>query len=386
MDEEGSAQAQPLLLTLAGQTLLERLVWQACRLGCRHVVLCAGPLPAAMMSALDRLRSRGVDIKLARSPGEATDHLHPDEQVMLFANAIVMQDHPLAALAQSDRPTALILPEIWGRDRFERIDAVDNWAGAALLPAAMIRETAAMLGDWAFGPTLIRRAVQQGVARVPLDLASESEADEIAPLVRDDLVGTARVLARTAEVSADGVVERRAILPWLRGVAAWIALKPVSAMLLALLALSVLLMALGAGVAGYAGAAFLLLVPANVLALLTRLVGQSGMPEPRLLTPLLAGRALWLPVLLAVVAGQEYGAGGRVDVVLLCLWLATQMAFLVHARARGGVWPEWRPGVTGVAILLGAGFVAGWPVIGLGASLFVSLAVQASLQHRLGWR
>lgn len=181
-EDEGSAAAQPLLLTLGGQSLMERLVWQACRIGCRHIVLCAGPLPAAMMSALDRLRARGVDIKLARSPQEAADYFHPEEKVLVFANALVLPDTELEQLVARDRAAALTLPEPWGRDRFERIDAVDNWAGVVTLGAPMIRETASMLGEWAFAPTLIRRAIQQGVERLPLPLTREEEADELSPL------------------------------------------------------------------------------------------------------------------------------------------------------------------------------------------------------------
>ena len=60
IDEETGAAGQPLLLTLGAQTLLERLADQARRVGCRHIVLCAGPLPTALVHALDRLKARGL--------------------------------------------------------------------------------------------------------------------------------------------------------------------------------------------------------------------------------------------------------------------------------------------------------------------------------------
>ena len=388
-EDEGSAAAQPLLLTLGGQTLMERLVWQACRIGCRHIVLCAGPLPAAMIPALDRLRARGVDIKLARSPQEAADYFHPEEKVLVFANAVVVPDTELEQLVAREGPAALTLPEAWGRDRFERIDAVDNWAGVVTLGAPMIRDTASMLGEWAFAPTLIRRAIQHGVERRPLPLTREEEADELSPLMRDDLVGTARSLARAAEVVAEGALERRVILPALRPLASWIALKPVSATALSLGATMFLLGAVGLGVAGYASISLITLLPAYILAVLTLLVGKSGMPAPKPLDQFLANRPLWLPLIVLVVIGHMFWADGRGNVlptIVLGLWFTVQSLLLFHARLRSAAWPEWRPGDAAIAPILALAFALGAPQIGLAVAIALTLILQISVQNRALWR
>jgi hypothetical protein len=68
--------------------LLERLAYQATRMWAAHIILCAGALPGGMVSALDRLKARGLDIALARSPREAADKLHPDENVLVYANVV----------------------------------------------------------------------------------------------------------------------------------------------------------------------------------------------------------------------------------------------------------------------------------------------------------
>jgi hypothetical protein len=339
-----------------------------------------------MIAALDRLSGRGIDIKLARTPREAADHLHPEEQVLVFANAVVMLDAQLRPLVESNRAAVMILPEAWGRDRFERIDAVDNWAGVAVFPAPMIRETAAMLGDWAFSPTLIRRGIQQGVDRLPLRLTQEKEADEISPILREDLVGTARVLAQTADVSPDGLVEKHAMMPGLRRLAAWVALKPVSAAMLAFASLFLFLSSLGAGLAGFSASAFLLMLPANGLALLTLIVGQSGMPEPKPLTSILNARTLWLSLLLVCIGGRAvWASSGAETLFALCLWLAIQFLLLFHTRLRGAFWPEWRPGASGLALILGLSFGLGWPITGLAVCLAFAIAVQISVQrHSIG--
>ena len=374
---------QPLLLTLGGQTLLERLAYQAVRMGAGHIVLCAGALPGNMVTALDRLKARGIDVSLARSPREAADKLHPDEHVLVYANVVFVQDAELAGLVRAGAPTVLTLPEPWGRDRFERIDATDNWAGVAKLPASLIRETVAMLGDWAFAPTLIRRAVQQGVARTPLTLRNEAETDEIAPLVQEDLAGTARAIARHAGVAADGIVERHALMPLLRPFAAWVSLKPVSSTMIASFTLLLLAGAIAAGIAAQPLAAFGVLILGGAAALLTRLLGQTGVPEPKWMARLIDWRCLVLPAILFVTAGYGFaGWKGQWAEAVLALWLGVQTLITVHAVHRGVALPDWRAGGTGEALILLAGFAAGWPMVGLALVLIHAVALHITIQHK----
>lgn len=382
-DSDVAPANQPLLLTLGGQTLLERLAYQAVRMGAGHIVLCAGALPGTMVTALDRLKARGIDISLARSPREAADKLHPEENVLVYANVVFVQDAALAQLVSAAAPTVLTLPEPWGRDRFERIDATDNWAGVATVPASLIRETVAMLGDWAFGPTLIRRAVQQGVARTPLSLRNEAETDEIAPLVQEDLSGTARAIARHAGVAADGVFERHVLMPVLRPFAAWISLKPVSSTMVAVLTLALLAGALGCALAAQPLPAFGLLVLAGGTTLLTRLLGQTGVPEPKRLAQLIDWRCLILPGVLIAIAAYGFGGWrGQWASAVLALWLAVQSLITVHAVRRGATLPLWRAGATGEALILLVSFTAGWPMVGLALALVHALAVQVTIQHK----
>lgn len=382
-DTDVAPASQPLLLTLGGQTLLERLAYQAARMGAGHIILCAGALPGTMVAALDRLKARGLDIGLARSPREAADKLHPDENVLVYANVVFVQDAELSRLVDAEQPCMLTLPEPWGRDRFERIDATDNWAGVATLPASLIRETVAMLGEWAFAPTLIRRAVQQGVTRTPLTLRNEAETDEIAPLIQDDLSGTARAIARHAGVAADGVVERLGLMPLLRRFAAWVSLKPVSSTMMAALALLLLAASLAAAVLNQPVAALAVLVAASVATLMTKLLGQTGVPEPKGMARLLDWRGLVLPFIL--VADASYGLAGwkgQWASAILALWLAVQMLLTTHASRRGADLPHWRAGSTGEALVLLICYAAGWPIIGLVLVLLHAVANQLWAQQK----
>ncbi len=382
-DTDVAPASQPLLLTLGGQTLLERLAYQATRMGAGHIILCAGALPGGMVAALDRLKARGLDIALARSPREAADKLHPDENVLVYANVVFVQDDALALMVEANAPTMLTLPEPWGRDRFERIDATDNWAGVATLSASLIRETVAMLGEWAFAPTLIRRAVQQGVTRTPLALRNEAETDEIAPIVQDDLSGTARAIARHADVVADGALERLAFMPVLRRFAAWVSLKPVSSTMMAALALLLMAATVGVAVVNQPIPAFALLIAASATTLLTKLLGQTGVPEPKAMTRLLDWRCLVLPAVLMSAAAYGFaGWKGQWATAIFALWLAVQMLITIHAARRGASLPLWRAGATGEALVLLVAYVAGWPMIGLGLLLLHAVITQVWVQQK----
>ncbi|MEY3703223.1 MAG: hypothetical protein RLZZ561_843 [Pseudomonadota bacterium] len=382
IDEETGAAGQPLLLTLGAQTLLERLADQARRVGCRHIVLCAGPLPTALVHALDRLKARGLTISLARSPGEAADYLHPDENVLVFSGAAILRDEDLSALIYRAVPTLLTIPESWARDRFERIDAVDNWAGVAILPASQIRHTVAMLGEWSFAPTLIRRAIQQGVSREPLAFVTEADVHGIAPRAPLDLKGTAATLAMTVGIRAHGIVERLTILPGLRRLSGWLALKPVSATLIALASILT-----GAGAFAAAGFDFVplsmaLLIVSAALVLLTQIIGQIGHAEPSFVSKTLSSRAIWLPILLLFLSGRgAFASSANWAASLLMAWLAIQMLLQVHARAQGAVMPHWRLGSTGEALLIGGSILAGWPSIGVLVCLAHRLVIQLWIQR-----
>ena len=384
LDDDQDPATQPLLLTLGGETLLERLIHQATRLGCPHILVCAASIPFAMTAAIGRAKAHGHVVSLARSPREAVDLLHPEEQILLFATAFVMPDRPLAELLGNETPTLLTLPESWGRDRFERIDSVDNWAGVALLPATLIRETVSMLGDWAFGPTLLRRAVQAGVARRSLGMASEGEADDLAPLQREDLSGTARALVKAATAKTDGFLERRLMLPAMRKLAGAIALKPVSANMMAALALFLWLAGLCSAVFGLAALSMILLAVGCLPALLSALLGQVGTAvRPWWALPLRA-RPLLVPLALVILAGNlAYLEAALQPMVLLLLWVAVQAVLLLHLQDHAQQMPSFWIGGPGLGLVFAVAVLLNAPLAGLTIGLLLVLAAQIAFQKKV---
>ena len=60
----------------------------------------------------------------------------------------------------------LTVPDDADHAGFERIDAAVRWGGLLLIDGARLRRTAARLGEWDLESTLLRRAVQDGAARI----------------------------------------------------------------------------------------------------------------------------------------------------------------------------------------------------------------------------
>ena len=384
LDDDADLTAQPLLLTLGGQTLLERLIDQAVRVGCSHVLVCAASLPSGLSAALGRAKAQGHVVSLARSPREVADLLHPEERVLMFGSAFVLPDAPLNQLLAEDVPMLLTLPEAWGRDRFERIDANDNWAGVALLPAALIQDTAAMLGDWAFGPTVLRRAVQSGVARRPSGIADEDAADDIAPLQRDDLEGTARALVKAAEAKTDGMFERFLVLPAMRKLAGAIVLKPISANQMAALALFLWLAALGCAGVGLAVLALVLLLVSSFPVLLGAVLGQVGTAARPWWAKPLQARSIMMPLVFLILAARlAYLEEALQPMVLLLVWAAVQALLLNHACAKAQQMTRIWIGSGAVGLVFAIAILLGGPLIGLGLCLILILGPQIRIQQKI---
>jgi len=174
------------LMPIAGQTLIEYQVRIARSCGAAHIVVLVDRIPAPLEEAFERLRLDGIAFEIARTAGQAADCIHPDEQLLVIGSGVVAARNIVEGLASRPGPTLLTLKDTDAVSHFERIDNVDRWAGLALMNGRLLRDTAAMLGDWTLGPTLLRVALQGGVERLPADgqglamVRSEVDAHDVA--------------------------------------------------------------------------------------------------------------------------------------------------------------------------------------------------------------
>jgi hypothetical protein len=165
-ESDGGDESLIALLPVAGRTLLEHQARAAARAGATRILMLVERVPAALLAAVDRLRSAGMSVDIARSVADAADRLHPQEQVLVFADGAVVDPLMVEVVARAHTPALLTITDDPDFQQFERIDAGTRWGGLALLDGASLRRTAAMLGNWDLQSTLLRRAVQQDAERI----------------------------------------------------------------------------------------------------------------------------------------------------------------------------------------------------------------------------
>jgi len=148
---------------VGGISLLERQVRMALKAGASRVLVVAPALTAdlgARLSEEPLVERVATAAQLAeRMAGEARRVVH-------LAPGLLIDDRlVLALLGAGEGPTLLAFGAAAPAEA-ERLDSATHWAGAALLPAALVQDVAAGLGDWELSGTLVRAAVEAGSARL----------------------------------------------------------------------------------------------------------------------------------------------------------------------------------------------------------------------------
>ncbi|MEP6785496.1 MAG: hypothetical protein ABI898_07105 [Sphingomonadales bacterium] len=183
------------LVSVLGVPWPEFRIRSAMRAGAMHIVVVAGRITPQIVTAIDRARAAGVSAALARTAMEIADLFHPEEAVLLLSGPAIVDDTMMAGLMSADRPTLVCV----GADvdsGWELIDARARWTGLARLDGAQVRSTAAMVGDWDLGSTLLRQAVAAKARRQMLgetDVLWRMERDE------DRALAARRIIAGSSD-------------------------------------------------------------------------------------------------------------------------------------------------------------------------------------------
>lgn len=195
-------------LPLAGQTLIEQQARLLASAGATHLVLLVERLPPALLAAVDRLRRDGLSVEIARNVAEAADRVHPEERLVLLADGVVTDRAVLDRLLTRPDDAVLTLPDTPAHSEWERIDADARWGGLMLLDGALLRTTAAMLGDWDLQSTLLRRVLQAGALYVDAPAGVLAMAG-----ARGDLPVIERALGRRRTDAGTGLLDRMLFAP-----------------------------------------------------------------------------------------------------------------------------------------------------------------------------
>lgn len=165
-DDDGGLRA---LFPLAGRTLIEYQARCAAAVGAAPIVVMVERIPAALNEAFERLRGEGIIVVPVSDGSEAASRFEAGTLILQLADGLAPDVALLNRLAEFAEPAIAIVPDDEAHADFERIDGVSRWAGAALVDGHTLGSTAAMLGDWDLQSTLLRRTVQAGARRVPIE-------------------------------------------------------------------------------------------------------------------------------------------------------------------------------------------------------------------------
>jgi hypothetical protein len=199
-------------LPLAGRTLVERQARLAAAAGADPIVLLVERLPPELLAAIDRMRSEGISVVVARTVAEAAQSIDPSARLLLFADGLVADHAHIGRLMAAGGAALLTVPDHMGDDRFERIDSQSLWAGLALIDGQMLRQTAAMLGDWDLQSTLLRQAVQHGARQFALRGEASDDRLTIAETA-EDLDQAQALIVQSASAARGGWISRFLLRP-----------------------------------------------------------------------------------------------------------------------------------------------------------------------------
>jgi hypothetical protein len=160
---DGSLRA---LVTVAGETLIERQAARLADVGVAQIAVAVAALPAELNAACDRIRRRGMKVTPVRAAADLIALVESDDRIILVADGLRAGGTHYAAIAKPGSPAILVTGDTVLTQAFERIDATRRWGGLASIAQPMVAELAAMPGEWDMMLTLLRMAVQSGARRL----------------------------------------------------------------------------------------------------------------------------------------------------------------------------------------------------------------------------
>ena len=152
---DGSLRA---LVTVAGETLIERQAARLADVGVTHIAVAVGAVPGELLATCDRIRRRGIKVTPVRQAADLVPLVKGDDRIILVADGLRAGGTHYAAI--------LVTGDTMLTQGFERIDATRRWGGLASISQPMVAELAAMPGEWDMMLTLLRLAVQAGARRL----------------------------------------------------------------------------------------------------------------------------------------------------------------------------------------------------------------------------
>ncbi len=374
----GVGERPPLLMRIAGQTLLERMIRQLAAAGANHIVLLVTAVPADIVSVIDQLSREGLSIDLARGAADAADRIHPDETLLFIDGPLVLAQGWFERVRDQPGDTLVTVPKAAG-ERFERIDAQDHWLGLGRIEGGTLRAISAELGDWALGPTLLRKAIQQGATRLPFD-GDATRLIAVRPETLEELAVAQSVLVEPhVQQTPGGWFAKAFDRAGGARIAQLLAKRNIAFQTLEFAGLALFLLSLLAcffGMTGWAVVALLFGAMTWQTAQIIRTIAIGGKSLARGIAYASDAALLALPVMSAL----QFGFVITIP-ALLAAWVLVQWLLMRQLR---GIWPQalgWTNDNAGLALIFGLGWGINMLAAAMGVIIMLLIIEHALRQH-----
>jgi hypothetical protein len=279
------------------------------------------------------------------------------------------------ALVEKTALTLLTLRDAPLTAHFERIDALDRWGGLALLDGKLLRETAAILGDWTLGPTLLRAALQAGAGRLPYGGSGLA-------LVRNeqDAQIVANVLANSEAQREGRFWHSQVVGPVVRFGMSRLIGRNVSPGFLTVLPLGLMGAAILAAATGWIATAFGLYLLIGFPVMAAEILADIGAKSSSVLQWITKAR---LPILAALLGFSGWSLnvpGLGLGPLVLALWAG--IALFLQPRFKTG--EAWYADADLIALEMLMASLIGQPVLGLMIAVAHAVLTQFWLVRRSG--
>src|SRR3546814_8038730 len=95
---DGSLRA---LVTVAGETLIERQAARLADVGVAQIAVAVGAVPGELLAACDRIRRRGMKVTPVRAAGDLVPLVESDDRIILVADGLRAGDRKSTRLNSS---------------------------------------------------------------------------------------------------------------------------------------------------------------------------------------------------------------------------------------------------------------------------------------------
>ena len=164
----GSNEDSNYLISAGGQPVLAHQIAALRSVGISKFLIEVESVPGTLLAMADRLILSGCSVDFIRSAQDLRAKLGTGEIMIVQAEGVYIVPELLTTLLGNPGQFIVTVDGRAENEAFERMDLNTRWAGLAVVPANTVRSIGELPEGWSITSSLLRHAMQDGVAQRPL--------------------------------------------------------------------------------------------------------------------------------------------------------------------------------------------------------------------------